>query len=397
MPSDILEQLGLFKDEFSGKMGELFAAVNKANEQVLLSGKASDETRAELKALSDKVQAMQQANARFTPAGAEPSGSIGRRFIESAEMSALAGLRRGRARVDFKNVITTANVNSTPTVGQVVPRDRQEGIIPLPRQNVFIRPLLSQGNTASNMIEYVREHSFTNNAAPVAEGALKPESSLDFAVETAPIRTIAHWMLATKQILDDMPQLESLINDRLLYGLRLVEDQQLLFGDGTGENLTGIATVARDFDTTLFASLGVAAPQKVDVLRAAILQVVNTSMLAADGIVLNPVDSASIELLKNGDGNYLYLNADGRIWRLPVVESPSMPQGEFLVGAFRMAATVFDRQEAVVEVSTEDNDNFRKNLVTIRAENREGIAIYRPDALVRGDFDVLSPEEPEVS
>jgi HK97 family phage major capsid protein len=118
-------------------------------------------------------------------------------------------------------------------------------------------------------------------------------------------------------------------------------------------------TVASEFTETWMADLAVSLPQKVDVLRAAILQVFTTSQLAPDGIILNPIDSASIELLKNANGNYLYLN-DGRIWRLPVVESPSMPQGEFLVGAFRQAAQIFDRQEATVEVSTEDSDNFRK-------------------------------------
>src|SRR5690606_10668452 len=110
----------------------------------------------------------------------------------------------------------------------------------------------------------------------------------------------------------------------------------------------------------------------------------------ASGIVLNPVDWADIELETDANGRYIWVNVveggQPRMWRLPVVETTAIPQGSFLVGAFDMAAQIFDREDAAVEVSTEDGDNFRKNMVTIRGEERLGLAVYRPESFVFGDF-----------
>ena len=110
----------------------------------------------------------------------------------------------------------------------------------------------------------------------------------------------------------------------------------------------------------------------------------------ANGTVLNPIDWAYIEMLKDGEGRYLIGNPQGTIspslWGLPVVATQAMGVDKFLTGAFDLAAQIFDRQDATVEVSTEDQDNFVKNKVTIRAEERLALAIYRPEALVYGDL-----------
>ncbi|WP_236215691.1 phage major capsid protein, partial [Metapseudomonas otitidis] len=118
-------------------------------------------------------------------------------------------------------------------------------------RRLTIRDLLAQGRTTSNAVEYVRENVYTNSAAPVAEGALKPESNLTFTKQTANVKTIAHWIQASRQIMSDAPQLESYVNDRLIYGLRLKEESQVLAGDGTGDNLPGLKTVATDYDAAL--------------------------------------------------------------------------------------------------------------------------------------------------
>ena len=115
----------------------------------------------------------------------------------------------------------------------------------------------------------------------------------------------------------------------------------------------------------------------------------------ASGIVLNPVDWADIELQKDEQGRYIWVNVvEGgvpRLWKLPVVDTTAVPEGEFLVGAFNIAAQVFDREDAAVEVSTEDSDNFRKNMVTIRAEERLAMAVYRPESFVHGEFAATTP------
>jgi HK97 family phage major capsid protein len=133
----------------------------------------------------------------------------------------------------------------------------------------------------------------------------------------------------------------------------------------------------------------VAFPQRFDVIRFAILQAA-LAELPPSGIVLHPTDWALIELTKDENGRYIIGNPAGeaqpRLWGLPVVPTQAMGLDKFLVGAFSTAAQIFDRQTARVEMSTEDSDNFRKNLVTIRAEERLGLAVYRPEAFIKGDF-----------
>ncbi|HZY67753.1 MAG TPA: phage major capsid protein, partial [Devosia sp.] len=186
--------------------------------------------------------------------------------------------------------------------------------------------------------------------------------------------------------LDDVPQLRSYIDGRLRYGLAFVEDAQILNGGGTGTDLNGIYTQA----TAYSAPVTIPTPvTKIDVIRLAMLQAF-LAELPPTGIVLHPTDWATIELVKDTTGRHIIGNPqDGtapRLWRLPVVETPAMTVDKYLVGAFKLGAQLFDREEANVEISTEDSDNFRKNLVTIRAEERLAMAVYRPEAFIKGDF-----------
>ncbi|KAG1437537.1 hypothetical protein G6F57_020206 [Rhizopus arrhizus] len=140
-------------------------------------------------------------------------------------------------------------------------------------------------------------------AEPVAEGADKPQSDLSFELKTTPVRTIAHWMRASKQVLADIPLLQSYIDGRLRYGLQYVEEQQILAGDGTGQNLLGLIPQATDFDDDLRET----GDTKIKTLRRAILQV-RLAEYRASGIVLNPIDWADIELETDSNGRYIWVN-----------------------------------------------------------------------------------------
>ena len=235
----------------------------------------------------------------------------------------------------------------------------------------------------------MRETIFTNNAATVAENpsSPKPQSDLGYALANAPTRTIAHFIMASKQILADAPQLQSMIDNRLRFGLAYMEDIQLLNGDGTGTNLSGLNTNAIPYVQP--TGVSVTNETMIDRLRLAMLQT-TLALFPATGIVLNPIDWASIELKKDSTNRYLWGNPSGllgpTIWSLPIAESLAEPQNNFLVGAFKYAAQIFDREDANVLVSTEDRDNFVKNMVTILAEERLALAIYRPQALIKGTF-----------
>ncbi len=291
---------------------------------------------------------------------------------------------KGRVQVNLK-AITSLSTGDGGAGDLIIPQ-RVPGIIRQPDRAMTIRDLLSVGRTSSNAIEFVQETGFTNNAAPVAEGAQKPESSIDFQLQTSPVRTIAHWIQASKQVLADVPMLQSYIDTRLRFGLELVEEEQILAGDGTGQNLLGLIPQATPFDEAR-RKVG---DTRIDIVRRAMTQV-RLAEYRADAIVLHPSDWEEIELTKDGEDRYIWANPRGllgpTLWGLPVVDTTAVEEGEFLVGAFRLSSQIWDREDATVDISTEDRDNFIKNMVTIRAEERLALTVYRPEALVYGDFD----------
>jgi len=338
---------------------------------------AMTEAKARLDEIEQKMaRSREQGNDALT---------AGERFVQDEGFKAFAGQTRPRGRhiVEVKD-ISSLTTDAAGSVGSLVQPQRVAGT-ELPQRRMTIRALLAQGNTNSNSIEYDKEKVFTNSAAPVAEGAAKPQSELQFEDATAPVRTIAHWMRASVQILADAPGLRSIIDQRLRYGLAYAEEQQLLNGSGSGQNLEGLITAATAYSAP--GSLTAATP--VDVVRLMILQVA-LAEYPANGIVMNPIDMAAIEMAKDTAGGYLIGDPQGtiqkRLWGLPVIETQAIAVDKALVGAFNLAAQIFDRQDATVEVSTEDQDNFVKNKVTIRAEERLALAIYREAALVYGDL-----------
>ncbi|HSH43859.1 MAG TPA: phage major capsid protein, partial [Arenicellales bacterium] len=200
------------------------------------------------------------------------------------------------------------------------------------------------------------------------------------------VATIAHWIRASQQVLADAGMLQSYINGRLMYGLKLKEEQQLLKGSGVGLNLEGIYTQASAYSNP---GVTVQAETRIDRLRLAMLQV-TLAEYDADGIVINPIDWTAIELTKTTDNAYLFATPRGLaapgLWGRPVVATQAMDSDDFLVGAFQMGAQGWDREDASITVSTEDRDNFVKNMVTILCEERLGLTVYRPEAFVKGDF-----------
>lgn len=271
------------------------------------------------------------------------------------------------------------------SAGSLIQPMQVPGIVMPGLRRLTIRDLLAQGRISSNSLEYVREDVFTNNADIVAEKALKPESDITFSKHTANVRTIAHWVQASRQVMDDAPMLQSYVNNRLLYGLALKEENQMLNGDGSGDNLDGINHVATAYDTSLNAS----GDTPADIIAHAIFQVTE-SEFSASGIILNPRDWHGIALMKDKEGRYIFGGpqafTSNIMWGLPVVPTKAQAQGTYTVGGFDMASQVWDRMDATIEVSREDRDNFVKNMLTILCEERLALAHYRPTAIIKGTF-----------
>ena len=356
----------------------------------------------EVKAWAAGVDAPQTAPSLFTPQNAGFK-SLGQEFIDSGEFKALMGGKAGytmntpfsvngdiTARYGVKDVYTSLPSGTPGDFGT----PQRLGIVERAKRTSRVRDLFDIQQTNTNMIEYFRVTGFTNNSATVAERdggsfAAKPQSSLAVTGVQAPVRTIAHYEVAHRNVLDDEPTLRGIIDNELLYGLRLTEDDQILNGDGTGTNLTGIRNTSGV--QTSDWSAGSLYDTRIDAVRRAITK----SLLAyyePTGVIIHPNDYEAIELSKDGIQNYLMvmsvaIGAEARMWRLPVVETPAIEEGYALVGSFGIGATLFDRMQGTIRVSEQHSDFFVRNAIAVLAEERLALAVKRPESFVEVNFD----------
>ena len=327
----------------------------------------------------------------WTPS--EARKSLGQRFIDSDEFKSVSGGRNGytmNAPYQVKDIFTATPSGTPGDFGT----PQREGIVERAKRVSRVRDLFPVQQTNTNMIEYFRVSGFTNNAAAVAERsgsafAAKPQSSMTVVGVQAPVRTIAHFEVAHRNVLDDEPTLRGIIDNELLYGLRLVEDDQILNGDGTGSNLTGIREVSGIQNTSW--STGVSGDTRIDAVRRAITK----SLLAyyePTGIIVHPNNMEEIELTKDAEERHLMvmsvsLGAEARLWRLPMVSTPAITEDYALVGSFGIGATLYDRMEGNIRVAEQHSDFFIRNAVAVLAEERIALAVKRPESFVEVNFD----------
>jgi HK97 family phage major capsid protein len=360
----------------------------ESGEKLSLSLKEkADEALVGMNAIKAQLTDLEQKMARQGDGAPEERKSPGDLFVNSDQFKAFkdAGFARNdRARIETKAVLTNATAAAAGSLGAGLQATRLPGAVELPRRALMVRQLMAQGNMDGQSIEFLREHSWTNSATSVAESAAKPQSDFRLELVTTSAKVIAHHMKASRQVLSDVSAVRSMIDSRLTYGLDLVEENQLLNGDGTGQNLLGIVPQATAYVSPLVG----ADTQSIDKVRLMVLQAA-LALLPPDGIVMNPADWAWIELLKDSQGRYIIGNPQGNIgaslWGLPVVPTMAMTIDKVLVGAFMTGAQIFDRWETTIETGYE-NDDFTKNMVTILGEKRLAIATYRPGAFIYGDF-----------
>lgn len=371
---------------------QIKAQAESADKEVKRFGEMQGETRAKVDEMLTKqgelqarMQAAEQALVNHQkPQDKESPKSAGQMVVNSEEMQGINSSFRGSRRVGVpRSAITSVDTSG----GALVTPERRFGVTAAPERRLTIRDLIAPGSTSSNSVEFVKETGFTNNAGPVSEGAQKPYSEIEFELDNAPVRVIAHLLKASRQILDDAPALQSYIDARANYMLKLAEEAQLLYGNGVGANISGIIPSAQSYAPP--SGVSITMEQRIDRIRLAMLQA-TLAEFPATGIVLNPIDWALIETLKDENGNYLIGRPqDGtapRLWALPVVETTAINNNEFLVGAFALGAQIFDRMDVEILISTENDKDFEKNMVTIRAEERLALAVYRPEAFVTGNF-----------
>jgi HK97 family phage major capsid protein len=378
--SEIIKALG-------GVEEKMTAFHTKASGEMAANGKVAEETKKALdalgieqKALADRLVMLEQKGA-LRPEGEPKPEGWGDLFVKSDVYKDFQQSKTQKCRVEIKNTITNT-VGSTYT-------DRRPGIVGGAFRTLTLEALLNSLPTGSNAVDYVREASFINAAAETAEGALKPESTVTTALVTEPVATIAHWLKISRQLAQDNAALAAYVNTRMVYGVNLRVENQIINGNGTAPNMSGFTKTGNFTPHGYTAAALGAGATRLDLIRRIIGDCAGGDY-PADAIVLNPVDWALIETLKDTQGRYLVGDpanaAAPRLWGLPVAVSNAITADNVLVGSMAMAATFYNRSDVAVELSESDGDNFVRNLITVRAERRCMLAVERPAAVRYGDL-----------
>lgn len=352
-------------------------AVDAQAKRLMSGGDSANEDAPEIEAKSVKSLGRQVVD---SDAYANLKGIAGKRFNSSVEIKTVNTIDEGTGLSNgFLN-----GLGGAAAIPQFLP-----GIVDLRFPPLLVADLFAQGTTESPLISYVKETAFQNNAAGVAEKGKKPQSDDTIARVTAQVGKIAHFMKITDEMLQDVPAFVSFLNSRLILGVQQKEQTELLSGNGY-PSLPGLLN--QSGLSTAIAANGTNQPTDVDAIFQMLTQIRTTAWLEPDAILVNPADWMKIRLRKDSQGQYYaggpftgaygnggYSNVDA-IWGVRVVQTPAVPAGTILVGAYKEGAQIFRRQGVTVEMTNSNADDFENNLVTVRAEERLALAVYRPGA-----------------
>lgn len=384
--ADIQETLETFIKSQDEKLKAVEAktaqAIEKYEGQLAEKGTVDTEVKGEVRALAEKFKSMQDS--MIDIAQKQTSGKVETRalsaaeeFVKSEQYKQLVAGNIQRARIEVKNTVTSDSTTTFP--------DQRAGVIAGSFLPLTVRQVLRGIPVSSNMVNALREATNTNNAAEQTEAAIKPESAVTFEQYNVPISTVAHWIKVSNQLLADAPAIVAYIEGRLRDGLAQRIDSQLINGNGTTPNLSGL------IDTGNFTAY---TPTTGDLLVDAINRIKYTMWAAGnspDTVICNPADWGVMERTREGagTGNYLYglpgMNGGMNPFGLRVVLSNNLAAGKIIVARFSDSAVLYNRAGAVVEMGYV-NDDFTSNLVTIRAEERLGLGCDRVAGIYYGDF-----------
>lgn len=329
--------------------------------------------------------------------------TLGQLYVESEAYSHSKAIGRGNnvpVEVERKDITSASG-----SAGALTDQFRNPEIYKNPDRTLFIRQLVNRTPVTDSAVEIMRENVFTNNAAPqfdangtpVNQLVNKAKSDITFTLETVPVRTIAHHMVASRQVLSDAARLRNYIDGRLTQGLNLEFDSQMLYGDGVTENFkglfvdAGVSNVGEIAAGTSAADLPLA---MIDHIRSAITECQINEFSNINGLIMNPVDFQTIETAKGSDGHYIWVTVpnggEARLWRVPVIVTNAVVAGQFLLGDWTLGATLYERESVSVRVADQHANLFVQNGLVILAEERAAFAIELPKAYAKGLFTVAS-------
>ena len=385
------EQINKALDGIEAKLNAMSA---KADGEMATIGRVSTETKAAIETLSieqrtfaDRLQAVEQ-KATAQQDDAPKTEGWGEQFIKSGSYKAIQGAGGqsfGRASVEVKNTVTNAIGNTYS--------ERRPGLVEGAFRVFTVEDLLTSIPTASNAIDWVRENVFTNAAAETTEGGALPQSSITFSPGTMPVQNVGHFIKVSRQLAMDNAALAAFINRRMVYGVNLRVENQLVSGNGTNPNLSGLTNAgnftAHGYTAASLGAAGLSATNRFDLIGKMIGDCAAADY-PADVVILSTADWWTMRLAKDTQGRYLLGDPGSSVapalFGRPVVASNAMTAGKVWVGSLSQAATLHNREGISIDLSDSDENNFQLGLVTVRAMRRLALTVEKPAAARYGDL-----------
>ena len=385
MSEEIKSMLESGLKALSEKQVALEKSMEQYHGQLEEKSKVDTEVRSEVKALAEEfakinaeVTAVGQKMAEGFKSNEEKSiVTAGQELVKSDMFTRFVKGDMQRMRVELKNTVLSDSTTVFPL--------QKPGVIQGDFQPLTIRQVLPSIGVSTNMVNALREESWNNSAKFIGQGTAKPESDITFEQYNVPVETVAHWIKVSNQLLADAPAIAAYIDTRARDGLAQEVDRQLLNGNGATPNLSGL-TNSGNFT----AYSAVSDDLLVDAINRAKYQLWAIGR-TPDTVIVNPADWGAMERTREGSGTGMYLYgmpgtfAGVNPFGVRVVLSANMTPGKFLIGQLNGSAVVYNRQGATVELG-HINDDFTKNLVTIRVEERLGLGVERPTGILYGNF-----------
>ena len=312
--------------------------------------------------------------------GTRPVKSIGELLVSSKgyQDGERKHLKANIPGVDVKTVMQTG----AGAAGGYPPEVLRSGrLVYTAQPKPTLIDLVPSGETTQNAYKYMLETVYVNAAQEVAEGGQYPEAQLKFAEVLLPIQKIAVFIPLTDEQLADQPNLRDIVDNRLGLMLKQRLNSQIVIGDGTGANLTGILNTPGILNYTKGAG---AAENIPDAVYKAMVKVNTVGFGDASGVWINPNDFTNVRLLKNTQGSYLYGDPSqmgpDTIFGLPVAQHVGIPAGKAIVADWAAYTHLIYRAGVEFEVSNSHADFFTKGQLALRAQFRVCFAVYRPQA-----------------
>ena len=354
-----------------------------------------DEQHKYAKQLADvqaELVAMQKKSESYSGVAQTAVKSIGEQFVNTEgfkNLSAHVG-DNNHVRETFSTKSATISTTSTGITDNFLGGVQDMGgIISTPQRKLVIESLIPHIPVTAGSMSMVKETSFTNHAAVVAEGGSKPETTFEFEKYNVNIETVAHWTKISEQLAADAPAVAAFINARMQYGLQAKIDSDILVGAGTSGALSGFLNTGNHTDYSSSITPYASGDTLID-FAARIQAELESLNYTPEYLILNPKDWTDLCLLKDGQKRYILggpgQNVEKTLWGVPVITTGAMTSGKYIMADFTLGGAILDRQELTVDIDR-TQDDFIKNLLTIRVERRLGLAVLDAGAIGGGDWE----------